>query len=353
MKAFINGIGSISAQKTSNSKEFLSEIIQAESNSLQAIEPDYKAFINPTLIRRMGRTIKMGVAAAQICLKDAELEMPDAIITGTGLGCIEDTEKFLSAISENKEQFLTPTSFIQSTHNTVGGQIALLLKCNSYNFTYVHRGFSFENCIIDAFMLLNEKKASNILIGGVDETTPNSLKLLDRMGHLKESALVKTPFSESKTTGSIAGEGANFFVLSAQKTENSYAQLLACKLLYKPKTGEQLKAEIDLLLQQNNLTEKSIDLVIIGLNGDASFDAPYHDLLNTNFEESSIAYYKHLSGEYHTANSFGCMLAAQIVKTQRIPASVLLRNKNKEVKTVLLYNHYRGINHTLLLLNAC
>ena len=53
--------------------------------------------------------------------------MPDAIITGTGLGCLEDTEKFLTAMVTNKEEFLTPTSFIQSTHNTVSAQIALLL----------------------------------------------------------------------------------------------------------------------------------------------------------------------------------------------------------------------------------
>ena len=156
MKAYINGVGSISAQHTSNSQSFLNDIVYSESNSLKAIEPDYKAFINPTLIRRMGRIIKMGVTAAQICLKDAGVEMPDAIITGTGLGCIEDTEKFLTAIIENKEQFLTPTSFIQSTHNTVGGQIALLLKCNNYNFTYVHRGFSFETCVLDALMLLKD-----------------------------------------------------------------------------------------------------------------------------------------------------------------------------------------------------
>lgn len=63
--------------------------------------------------------------ASALAMKDANVESVDAIITGTGLGCIEDSEKFLKSILDNKEEFLTPTSFIQSTHNTVGAQIAL------------------------------------------------------------------------------------------------------------------------------------------------------------------------------------------------------------------------------------
>lgn len=52
----------------------------------------------------------------------------DAIITATGLGCLADTEKFMNALMDNREQMLNPTAFIQSTFNTVGAQLALLLK---------------------------------------------------------------------------------------------------------------------------------------------------------------------------------------------------------------------------------
>lgn len=353
MKAYINGVGSISAQQTNSPTVFLKEIITYNSNALAAIEPDYKAYINPTQIRRMGRMIKMGVTAAQMCLKDAEVAMPDAILTGTGLGCIEDTDKFLTAIIENKEQFLTPTSFIQSTHNTVGGQIALLLKCTNYNFTYVHRGFSFESCVLDACMMLHEKKANAVLIGGMDELTPTSLKLLERIGHVKNIPVQSSMLLETNSPASIAGEGANFFILSGDKTTNSYAQVLGCKMIYKPSSIEKIKAEINQLLDQHNLSESQIDLVLCGWNGDNAFDRVYADLLKNTFPQSSSGHYKHLCGEYHTANAFGFLLASHILKTQIIPESVLLKNRHRAPKNILLYNHYRGINHTLLLLTAC
>ncbi|MDP4282756.1 MAG: 3-oxoacyl-ACP synthase, partial [Bacteroidota bacterium] len=142
---YITGLGSISPQMTYNNNHFLEEIKVPENSMLKVIDPVYKEYIQGDMVRRMSRIIKMGVTASKICLSDAALNMPDAIITGTGLGCIEDTEKFLSTMIRNKEEFLTPTSFIQSTHNTVGAQIALILKCHNYNFTYVHRGLSFES----------------------------------------------------------------------------------------------------------------------------------------------------------------------------------------------------------------
>ena len=171
-KAYINGTGCISPQNSIDSEWFFDAIEPARGDYFDAIEPSYKEFIAPNLLRRMGRAIKMGVAAGNIAIQQADVKKVDAIITGTGLGCFEDSERFLLALLNNEEQFLTPTSFIQSTHNTVGSQIALLMKCHDYNFTYVHRGFSFESAIQDALMLFEEGKET-ILVGGIEEHTPN------------------------------------------------------------------------------------------------------------------------------------------------------------------------------------
>jgi 3-oxoacyl-[acyl-carrier-protein] synthase II len=353
MKAFINGISSISPQNTFESNHFLESVIQYETNAFKCLEPDYKLYINPTLIRRMGRIIKMGVASAQVCLKDADVLQPDAILTGTGLGCIEDTEKFLSAILLNQEQFLTPTSFIQSTHNTVGGQIALLLKCNNYNITYVHRGFSFESALLDALMLINEKESRNILLGAVDENTINSIKLFERLGQLKRKPISNTALIESKTRGTIAGEGANFFLLSAEQTKSTYGVVLGLKMMNKPANYAAIETQISNLLQQNQLNDTDIDIVVYGANGDAKMDLIYTDLMQNKFPTSTSAYFKHLSGEFMTANSFGFWMVAQMLKTQTIPQQVVLSNKNRQAKHILLYNHYRGINHVAILFKAC
>ena len=170
---YIRATGIISPQKTFEAAGFLAAPVQYEGTRLSCVEPDYKTFIDPKLIRRMSRIIKMGVAAAMKCLQEAAVKVPDAIVTGTAYGCLEDTGIFLSKMVEQREELLAPTAFIQSTHNTVGAQIALMLRCNGYNNVFVHRGFSVESALMDAMLLLAEEEATNVLVGGLDEITGN------------------------------------------------------------------------------------------------------------------------------------------------------------------------------------
>ncbi len=105
-------------------------------------EPDYKDYIpDPLARRRMSRIIKMGLTSAMIALKDSGLESIDGLITGTGWGCLADTERFLNSIYENDERLLNPSAFIQSTPNTIGAQIALSLGTNCYNVSYVQEEY--------------------------------------------------------------------------------------------------------------------------------------------------------------------------------------------------------------------
>ncbi|HEY9196512.1 MAG TPA: beta-ketoacyl synthase chain length factor, partial [Mucilaginibacter sp.] len=171
---YIRSTGNISPQNTFGTIPFSDGPVAYEVNRLSCITPDYKELIDPKLIRRMSRVIKMGVASAMACLNDAGISNPDAIVTGTAYGCLEDTGVFLSKMVERGEELLTPTSFIQSTHNTVGAQVALLLGCNAYNNTFVSGGFSFENTLADAQMLLQEGQANQVLVGGIDEITEYS-----------------------------------------------------------------------------------------------------------------------------------------------------------------------------------
>ncbi len=335
---YINGLGNVSPQRTFDPAYFLGEVIAAESNPLKVQDPLYKEFIPAEMIRRMSRIIKMGIAAGKICLQDAGNPMPDAIITGTGMGCIEDTEKFLSSMIRNHEEFLTPTSFIQSTHNTVGAQIALLLKCHRYNFTYVHRGFSFESALLDSIMQIESGNAGSVLLGGLDEMTKDTFAIMQRMGHWKH--------------GTLAGEGAAFFLLSDKKGEKAYGKISGMDMFYKPKKDE-IIPRIESFLARNGRSVADIDLFIPGMNRDPAFDKVYDQAKNELFGKIPQAHYKHLSGEYHTANAFGLWLAAKIMEKQQIPDTVSLNGKkNHSYRNILIYNHYRNINHTLILLNS-
>jgi 3-oxoacyl-[acyl-carrier-protein] synthase II len=351
-KIYINGVGNISPQKTFDNSHFLDEPVSAESIRLNCLEPNYKEFITGDMSRRMSRIIKMGVAASKICIQDADCTMPDAIITATGLGCIEDTEKFLSSMILNKEEFLTPTSFIQSTHNTVSAQIALLLKCHNYNFTYVHRGISFESALLDSMMKINSDQVGNVLLGGADELTANSFAIMQRLGHFKRKPVNNLQLLKDRTRGSIAGEGAAFFLLSNQQSEKSYAHIRDVGTFIYPENLSETSLHIRDFLIRNQLSAGNIDLLITGMNGDPSSDNPYREVSDHLFPKTGKAYFKHLCGEYHTAVSFALWLGAMILKNQRIPDVVkLLEPITNAINNILIYNHYRNINHSLILLS--
>lgn len=346
---YINGVGCISTQNTFDT-EFLSEVaINETENVLFANQPSYKEFIPPAAIRRMAKGVKMGIAASTKALREAGVELPDAIITGTGMGCVEDSEKFLQAILDNNEEFLTPTSFIQSTHNTVGGQIALGLQCKGYNFTYVNGAVSFETALLDAKMQLENEEANAVLVGGIDETSKHTLELF-KLAHLIKKEEDK-PYSvlEPNTKGVVFSEGASFFVLENQKKESSYASVQAVSMISTLDKNE-VQNYIETFLSSHNLKVSDIDAVVLGNNGDIEFDG-YYDVSNTIFSETPQVYYKHLSGEYNTASSFGFWIASNIIKNQELPEVVSLNKLQKEsYQTVLLYNQYRGKDHSLIVL---
>ena len=183
----------------------------------------------------MSRIIKMGVAAAMDCLQQAGMVIPDAIVTGTAYGCLEDTVIFLSKMVEQNEELLAPTAFIQSTHNTVGAQIAQMLHCNGYNNVFVHRGISFESALLDAMLLPQEKEANNVLVGGIDEITDTSHTILNRMGLYKRKSISNFDLYKENSKGTIAGEGAAFFLLANKPAGNDFAILNALTTFYKPK----------------------------------------------------------------------------------------------------------------------
>lgn len=353
-KVYINSVGSISSQKTFDNSEFLEEITAYTTTDITVIDPDYKKYLDAGSARRMAKGIKMGVVASKIALDEAGLETVDAVITGTGMGCVIESEKFVSRIIDNNEEFLTPTSFIQSTHNTVGGQIALGIQCKGYNFTYVHSNSSFESALMDAKLQLVLDEASNILVGGIDELGPHMIEVHRLIGHIKQEKEVDgLHILKSDSKGAIFSEGANFFVLSNLKEKSCYAEVVDLAIL-NTLSKDRLQLQAEKFLDENNLSNNEIDVLILGNNGDIEYDDYYNVISNGIFNKTTQVYYKHLSGEFKTASAFGFWLGSKILKTQSIPDIVKLNDvRPKVIKNVLIYNQYRGENHTFVLLRSC
>ena len=346
---YINSAACISVQDTL--KENFIENLKPENSVqvLKAIEPSYKEFIPPAMSRRMSKTVKMSSVASKFALKEAGIEKPDAIITGTGMGCSQDSEKFLKNVLDNHEEFLTPTFFIQSTHNTVAGQIALGLQCHGYNFTYVNTSSSLEFSFLDAKLQINDGEAENVLVGSTDEQTDRTIELYCLNNTIKKEVNLPVDYLHSTTEGVIWGEGSSFFVLGKEKTATSYAQLKDIQISNRLEI-EETQQFIRNFLAKNNVTNQNIDTVILGFSGDSKSDIYYTETKDL-FSDSALLYYKHLSGEFNTASGFALFMACHILKSQEIPDVMRINSIKKDrIKNVLLYNHLGGNDHSLVLL---
>ena len=351
-KCYINGMGCVSSQDTYETSFLESVEINTTENIVYAKQPLYKELIPPAAARRMAKGVKMGLAASTKALKEANVEVPDAIITGTGMGCIEDSEKFLKALIDNNEEYLTPTNFIQSTHNTVGAQIALGLGCKGYNFTYVNGSISFESALLDAKLQLENEEENTILVGAADETSSHTMELFKLVNIIKKESDQPYSVLNSNSSGVVYSEGATFVTLENVKKENTYAVLEALQIQNELNIDE-VENFITSFLDKNNLKIQDIDVVVLGNNGDINFDT-YYTAVGSLFSQIPQVYYKHLSGEFNTASAFGFWVAASILKNQAIPQVVKMNSIEKaNFSKVLLYNQFQGKDHSLVLLSKC
>ncbi len=350
---YINGLGAISPQNTQTG-EFPFRFRDYEGARLSCIEPDYKEYISPRTSRRMSRVVKMGVTAALMALKGGSPGEPDAIITGSGFGCMQDTEKFLQAITENQEKFLNPAPFIHSTHNTISSQVALLLKCTGYNQTYVQGPFSFESALLDAIMLIKDGMQKSVLVGGIDEMTPNLFAITKRFGLWKTAPTANRELLKSNSKGTMAGEGAGFFMMQKEQTENSFAKVIDVETVFGIKKEDEVEARISSFLKSNNLTIDELDLCFLGKNGDNRTDRLYTNLQTTIFKDRSIGAYKHLCGEYLTSSAFAVWMATQIISKQLVPDFAIISGQAPtSIGSVLIVNRYQAEYLSLILLQAC
>lgn len=347
-KVYINGIASVSPQQENI---FTSEEIREyQQNIIPAIDQNYKEYIKPMLLRRMSKAVKMGLLSSKKSLEDAGIELPEAIFVGTGQGCMQDTEKFLEQIDSQNEQLLSPTSFIQSTHNTVGGQIALDLKCTGYNMTYTQDAVSFESAMKDAFDQFQLNEIQSAIVGGVEEIAKISTRFQYYDNQLKAEEISNLELFDKRSAGTITSESAGFFVLQNSRNENTYAEVFDLKI-FNEISAESISEEIIQFLKDNDLDASQIDAIMVGKNGDDRYDHYYENVLEDLFSEQQQLAFKHLVGDNNAVSSYAVWLCSQVLKFQRIPDFLKMNSvSHSEIRNILIYNQYLGKNHGLILL---
>lgn len=330
----------------------LGQVEHLLGNQYKALEPPYKKLIPLNLLRRMDKAVRMGVGAGMTLIKQAEKEEQEieGIIIGSANGSIDKSMKFLHQMVDYEEGTLTPSDFIQSTSNSIAGTLALLGEVKGYNNTHVNGGLAFESAVLDAFLQFETTEVERIILGGVDELSQSNFNIDDKRGMFKPA---ETTHSEnllrSNTQGTVAGEGAALFTLEREYTTNAKARIVDVDQ-FALLTSEELTERTEAFLAKNGMNPHDIDVLFMGYNGDIKMDAFYEHLRTTLFEKTGIYTFKNLVGEYYTASSFAMWMAANLLGGQTMPRRSIWTPVPRRAKRILIYNHYEGQQHGLILL---
>lgn len=327
-RCFLNSISQVSCQSSLSDEWWNAPSIQQEAY-VRALEPSVKHLIPPAEARRMCRILKRALATSLSALRDSDIEMPDAIITGTGMGCMENSEKFLIDMGKYGESCLKPTLFMQSTHNTISSLIAIRLGCHGYNNTYSQKGISFESALLDAWIQIKAGDINSAIVGSHDEVTP----------------LMEQIFHRSLAPETLISEASISAVISNRPMPNSFCEVADVRLFHRPEPDDFrsiLKSDLD-------------HIIILGVNGSIDNDSHYLDALKAiDFNPISL-HFKHLFGENYSASAIAFYIAAMILKRQSIPSSLLWggdRSVDNPIRHISILNHSDNASWSLLRLNA-
>lgn len=374
---YVKAVAQISVQKPL-CEEWMGSPILYTDPYVRASDPDFKEFVTPAESRRLGKILKRAVATSLTVVRGSGIACPDAIITGTGMGCIENTEHFLSALCNDGEQFLKPTHFMQSTHNTISSFIGIYLKCNGYNATYSHRGISFESALLDAVMQIEEGTIRNALVGSHDEMSPIYYEFMKKSGYVdgKDEICSEAAVSVMLEAGEECS-GAECSSVKDSGSEALYAKgdiakICGVELLYRP-SPKCLKERLESMLCRAGMNLNDLDCIVTGIGGNNAKNERYYSDLAAVFGGSGLKKglpllrYKNIFGEGFSSSGLGFYAAASCLSRGFVPKEMntgLCMTGNgivkqngcscntaiEGVKRVLLVNISEGKDYSLVLL---
>lgn len=282
MKVYIKTATQISMQQPL-SEEWMTSPIEYTEPYVRSLDPNFRDWLNPLESRRMGKIMRRALVTAQKVMRDSGILQPDAVITGTGLGCIENTELFLDQLCREGEEMLKPTYFMQSTHNTISSLISIHNHLHGYNTTYSHKSVSFDSAFLDAFTQLRLGDIRTALVTGNDEMTPTYFSILQRAGYVGQPGQV------------ASGEASVAMMLTTDPTD------ALCEV-----------EEVRMSVKDLQLPSSSVDLLVLGTNGVPQNDCLYQKVAQ-QLPEVETFEYKRLFGECYTVSGIGVYAAAHLI----------------------------------------
>lgn len=190
--------------------------------------------------RKMDRFTQYGVAASKMAVKDAKLEITDAIANrvgvwiGSGIGGMETYEEQHNKFKERGYKRVSPFFVPMLIPDMAAGQVSIQLGAKGINSCTVTACASGANSIGDAFKVIQRGDADYMITGGTEAPITNmAFAGFSSMKALSSNPDPKTasrPFDKNRD-GFVMGEGAGILILESldsalARDANIYAEII-------------------------------------------------------------------------------------------------------------------------------
>ena len=255
-------------------------------------------FIDKKEARRMGRYSQFAVAASQMAVKDAGIEIGIDIVPervgvwiGSGIGGLGEFEEQHRKFIEKGQRRVNPFTIPMFIPDMAAGQVSIALGAKGINNCSVTACASGANSIGDAFRVIQKGDVDMIIAGGTEATiTEMTIAGFSNMTALSKNPDPKTasrPFDKNRD-GFVIGEGAGIVVLeelehALARGARIYGELIgygatgdAHHITTPALEGEGAQRAMNLAIEDAGITPEQVDY--INAHGTSTY---YNDLYET------------------------------------------------------------------------
>jgi 3-oxoacyl-[acyl-carrier-protein] synthase II len=252
---------------------------------------DPAAFIEKKEIKKMDLFIHFAVGAAQLAVEDAGLKVTSenaervGVYIGSGIGGLSSIETYHKVLQDKGPDRVSPFFIPMTIINLASGQVAIRLGAKGPNSCAVTACATGNNCIGDAFRLIQRGDADIMVAGGTEAAvTPlgvagfGASRALSRRND--EPTRASRPFDRDRD-GFVLGEGAGVLVLeelevATRRGAKIYAEIVgygmtadAYHITAPPDNGEGAVRCMELVIRDAGVAKE--DIGYINAHGTSTF----------------------------------------------------------------------------------
>ncbi|MEH7113718.1 beta-ketoacyl-ACP synthase II [Neobacillus niacini] len=180
-------------------------------------------FMDKKESRRMGRYSQFAIAASQMAVKDAGLQIGEGIQPervgvwiGSGIGGLAEFEEQHRKFIEKGQRRVNPFTIPMFIPDMAAGQVSISLGAKGINNCSVTACASGANSIGDAFRVIQKGDVDVMIAGGTEATitgmTVAGFSNMTALSKNPDPATASRPFDKNRD-GFVIGEGAGIVVL--------------------------------------------------------------------------------------------------------------------------------------------